>query len=1590
MIRGGCAGLPSSTARPKTLPSPALSSSSERGVCSPTASSFGRGNVEGCTSILMDDSGHPTTSRNDGAPLNSDTFELNHEGRQSNVDTPPPGSADIAGANANDVFSFAGVVAQKNVPGSNASTIRIHSLWQSLPRIIISSKSHFGNFFQAMLSKPSGVVHSETSTASPWPMPLPYRFAKGTYHGDDNEHAFRKLINLQVGILNFFCLGEPLLPPRHICCGNPLNDLQKDVIRRLRRLCEAWKDLPPIEAKEMGRTAAKQERQEETLSKLAKFATPKVVEMKKYSRAVRPISRARPDRDVGQKIGRSRSDDTQGAQNIVASRIKMEGKPSFDPVPFLDDSSANLYCNPMACNIDPDSVAPRPPRVRIHANFDEKISLLKVLEETGRLGFRSIREITPGFGNGLFCVPKNIDIDRLILDGRPANLLQIPPNRFIMTMASATTLLGLHLAEDEKLLMSGDDLSNFFYTFKVNYDRGTRNFLDWKIPVKVAKQFSSFPCQLLDEDFVVACLTSLAMGDSAACEYAQTAHVALGLQSNAFSQHHLVTMHGRIPRSPFLAGIIIDDFVLLEKVAMDASSSLLSGERRQRMHNMYSSVGLDAHPTKGFSDSESCSFWGADVDGRKGLIRGNVTRAASLVWVTSRIATMGISTIGLLEVIAGGFVALFGFRRRLMSLLDMVYLMQGGRDRQDVIRLPESAVDELWSLVILCPLAVTDIRAGFSNWIFMVDSSNWGEAVVRAPVSESTSQEMHRHGLNKSCWTRLLSPFKAYLRGKGTLDVCDELPPGESSLTEHPLWEVAARGLDYDLLWKCRARSIGRHINLGEMKAYLKAESLGGRCGDVRLPIGGDSQVVLGAIAKGRSASPGLNRMMRHSLPDILGLGIYSSGGYVRSEHNPSDDPTRGVPLRSPSIDLPSWWLSLASGDYSAFDAMLADLDLHPDQLCGYPPLNELYLKDEGILASGLKSSKNNMHRRVRHRLRLRKTLKDSGIEESVGKDHESVWSKEVADLLSHFGKDQILVGEGHNWPPTQAGFIDLFSGKKGFAKSALHYGAPWVLVVDIEDGPQCDLLCNETRRAIEGCFDLNAVVHLSAAPICSSLSRAITPAVRSKEKPRGFDTVSPEMKRKIAEGNSHSQWLAKLIKICLAKGIKYWVENPDGSFLWLQPEWMSMRRSVRESFFRVDFCTFGTPWRKRTRFLTNGRLSHVKRLCNRQHQHLVLRGRSKKHQACWTKVAEPYPRRLCNLLGHAACCDLGLYKGPNSLSCRHDHRRIGEAKNPGPQRRRSGRHAVSELDGVELVRPETVALGKLHWEKFFDWVRVLVGDEVAVSLWKVPSLMGSMMAAYGRHWYGSGGPLYCFRHLIVYAQRLYPLLKGNLQEAWTVVAKWEELEPVEHRRPIPLSLVNAMVTLALSWRWTRVACIILIGFHACTRPGEVLRARRNCLILPEDVDSPPGSACFLKILKPKPGRRGLGRTQHAKVRDSVVSVFLSRIFLHVEPSEFLYPGTAGSFRTRWNMLLSKLLVPPSTMLTPGCLRAGGTVELYIRGMPIMDILWSLRLRNIETLQHYLQEISTQITMIDLPQDARKLILSFSQLYAYSISSYGL
>ena len=293
------------------------------------------------------------------------------------------------------------------------------------------------------------------------------------------------------------------------------------------------------------------------------------------------------------------------AKELEASRLKMTGRPAFDPVPFLDADAAAHYRDPFDFMKDPKEVTEKLPRPRFRASRLEKQNVLRLLDSTGRLTFHPARDVHPAFTNGLFGLVKSQEKDRLILDARCQNLRESSTGAWIRSMASFTSLLGIHLLPGERLVFGGEDLRDFYYFFEVSRARSLRNVLSGSIPESVARQFTGFEDVEAGHRRYYAALSTLAMGDKNAVSYGQTAHVALLLQTGLVSMSELLSLDNRPSWGDFLIGICIDDLVTLEKIAASRTGaggksvdlSNLGGARSssllQSIRAKYKEVGLE-------------------------------------------------------------------------------------------------------------------------------------------------------------------------------------------------------------------------------------------------------------------------------------------------------------------------------------------------------------------------------------------------------------------------------------------------------------------------------------------------------------------------------------------------------------------------------------------------------------------------------------------------------------------------------------------------------------------------------------------------------------------------------------------------------------------------------------------------------------------------------------------------------------------------------------------------------------------------------------------------------------------------------------
>ena len=114
-------------------------------------------------------------------------------------------------------------------------------------------------------------------------------------------------------------------------------------------------------------------------------------------------------------------------------------------------------------------------------------------------------------------------------------------------MASASSLVDLCLQEDQVLVASGEDLKDFFYQFQTTPERAMRNILSDPLSLEEAVEVFG-PAFEWHEDPVWVGLSTLAMGDSNSCEFAQCSHLSLCRRKKVFEDDELLSLRGRVPR----------------------------------------------------------------------------------------------------------------------------------------------------------------------------------------------------------------------------------------------------------------------------------------------------------------------------------------------------------------------------------------------------------------------------------------------------------------------------------------------------------------------------------------------------------------------------------------------------------------------------------------------------------------------------------------------------------------------------------------------------------------------------------------------------------------------------------------------------------------------------------------------------------------------------------------------------------------------------------------------------------------------------------------------------------------------------------
>ena len=288
--------------------------------------------------------------------------------------------------------------------------------------------------------------------------------------------------------------------------------------------------------------------------------------------------------------------------------------------------------------------------------------------------------------------------------------------------------------------------------------------------------------------------------------------------------------------------------------------------------------------------------WGTQVRPEPGFVGTDECKRAATSVLFFQTASLDYILAKLLQRLLGLLPHSFMHRKELFCVVHRAYKHLANAGSRSV-KLTDDLKDELVACGLLLGVAVSNIRWPVSHIITCSDATPDSQAVCEVAVNVELSTALYKSTQYKGFPVHVSNgkPSPSPPRGVFHDPICDEIADC--------------------LRWNVRSVKLGmasQHVNIREVGAIgdvlrhrVRSNLLAERCVN-----GVDSLVGLGGWAKGRSPSLQINGRLRNNLGRHVPGNKHFSNVYFSTKHNPSDDPTRGVELRSPKVP-PRWLKSL-------------------------------------------------------------------------------------------------------------------------------------------------------------------------------------------------------------------------------------------------------------------------------------------------------------------------------------------------------------------------------------------------------------------------------------------------------------------------------------------------------------------------------------------------------------------------------------------------------------------------------------------------------------------------------------------------------
>ena len=1477
-------------------------------------------------------------------------------------------------------------------------------LWcASITNAVFRTRTPFAAFVRFAIHLSRDDSHRSLSPA--FPIPLPYfgvfdRMPLGLSQHRRAKIHFRRAVVLVTLALNFWWSGNKFID-KDLLRRVPSSP-QLLIIERIKNFMQADGFQIPVPVVSAGR------RFPQLIARLSELSSA-LTNLGPQSSPYSHVFEGKPK--VVEQNNEVR-DDLQPYRSLDASRLKLVGTGSWDPLPFLDDNLSMAFTNP-DCLIYPcDYTFASLPKMEDPAS--EILAIARRWDDLGLLYLHpfDVPSAFPQECVKIFNCFKDQKNDRQIGDRRGRNFTEMAVRGPSKGLPSGADLCELFVdASSQKVSISITDRKDFYHQFAVSETRAQSNTLHCGIPVSLladTNAYAAFTSQFARSreerlksgdglfaaprfpklprrrkfDVLYPAFNSILQGDHGGVEYACQAHSGLLETYGLLSEQNRLVADRPFRGDSLLEGLVIDDYFSIgisDKCSPSPSPDLDCFDVAQQA---YSDHGLIGSPLKDIRGSSRGKVIGAEINADADALRRSictlgspVAKRYSLAWITLQICCLPCTTDVLHLCLLGGWVACLTYRRPLMSILNASFRLVDAStidsNNPRMISLPRAVANELTILSLLVCLAVSDLGAPPCGDVFCTDASLQKGAICSAALNPQLGKILWKITRSKGAYHRLLTPLESISKRLGLLE---EKAPVEVVAPPRPL------AFCYDFL----------EVFSGSAKVSDSLSKLGFVIGP---PID-------------LSVSPEYNMEYLHVISWITHM--VASGQLCSFMAEPpctTFSIMRKPPLRSrlSPFGFDTSHVQTSNGNLLAHRAL---------QLMWVGLQNQV----PGLLEKPLSSLLKHMpsYKNLLSQPFVRQCRTDSCMFGSIHQKSFRFVSVhlDLDRLAARCDRSHCHVPIAGGYTKASATYVDRLADRLA---EVLSVGIKLVKdrVSAFEALPSRGLenqvvnsiaLSSEWKVVDDWCFRKSSHINILEFSVLGRLAKCLASRGSSVRAVSFVDSFV--VSAAASKGRTSSVGLAPVLRrynaVCVAAGL--YINTPFCPTRLNPSDDPSRDQPLREpsgcfdvrswdcaDLFRLSALPklrrWSSNWVRLTLSLMGPRF-------------LDLTDRSFfRCSLPWTLCSQmdfaqmdfdstlgfpgEGPSVSLLLLCWLCCCVSGSWSvGPSCLFGALAMASVSESmlpRNNADLTRQLHRQSRPTLVSGRPVLPATTLNRDNLFKVFDDWCAT---EEICFSTLLENALkfveeINVILVKYGKLLYSSGRPYGHYSETINSVVSRKAILRRQLQMAWDYAFAWVKAEPPTHHMACPWQILLAIVGTSLLWGWCREAGIFAMTWGGLLRAGEATSALRRDLLLPADTQD-TNQFALVSISEPKT-RFTVARHQTAKIDAPDLVRVMHLAFFKLPQNERLWPYSSQTLRNRFKTVLASLSlhVSPSydlRQLDLGSLRPGGATWLLQTTEQSELVRRRGRWISARVMEVYLQEVGAAKFMNALNADQKEKI----------------